>query len=62
MMVIVMMRMITSVGKVRGVEVVVWELHERGGGVGFGGHNMKGTVFVGICEVLYSKGDNRFQR
>ena len=33
-----------------------------GGGVGFGGHNMKGTVFVGICEVLYSKGDNRFQR
>ena len=29
---------------------------------GGGGLNMKGTVFVGICELLYSKGDDRFQR
>lgn len=38
-------------------------LKRRGGeGRGGGGLNMKGTVFVGICELLYSKGDDRYQR
>ena len=38
-------------------------LKRRGGeGREGGGLNMKGTVFVGICELLYSKGDDRYQR
>ena len=37
-------------------------LKRRGGeGRWGGGLNMKGTFFVGICELLYSKGDVRFQ-